>query len=84
MTICEFCKHYSTEGSCRIGLNIPKTMKCREFAPSMEKFCANPADFVSPSQIVEMARFFGLDKTELKKVNTLAQKRAVDGPPTAP
>lgn len=78
--ICEFCLHYLSEGSCRLGLKIPKTMRCREFSPGMEKFCANPDDFVSPNQIVEMARFFGVDKTELKKVKTLAESRAVDGP----
>jgi hypothetical protein len=73
MTICEFCLHYA-DGSCRIGLNIPKTMRCREFAPGMEKFCADPADFVSPNQIVEMAKFFGIDKTELKKVKMIAER----------
>ena len=79
MVICEFCLHRLPEGACRIGLSIPKTMKCREFAPGIEKFCAEPKDFVSPSQIVEMARFFGIDKTELKKVKVVAENRAVDG-----
>jgi len=73
MIICEFCLHHS-HGSCRIGLTIPKTMRCREFAPGMEKFCADPADFVSPNQIVEMAKFFGIDKTELKKVKIIAER----------
>lgn len=80
MIICEFCLHYTKEESCLIGLNIPKTMRCREFTPGLEKFCANPADFVSPNQIVEMARFFGLDRTELKKVKIVAEKRVVEGP----
>jgi hypothetical protein len=44
----------------------------------MEKFCADPTDFVSPNQIVEMARFFGLDKTELKKVKISAERRVID------
>jgi hypothetical protein len=78
MIICDFCVQLSADGSCRVGLKIPKTMKCREFAPGMEKFCADPVDFVSPNQIVEMARFFGLDKTELKKVKMIAEQRAVD------
>ncbi|HYX28696.1 MAG TPA: hypothetical protein VE863_09020 [Pyrinomonadaceae bacterium] len=73
MTICEFCLHYS-HGSCRVGLNIPKTMRCREFAPGLEKFCSDPADFVSPNQIVEMAKFFGLEKTELKRVKVVAER----------
>jgi hypothetical protein len=77
MIICDFCLHHS-QGACRIGLNIPKSMKCREFAPGIEKFCAQPADFVSPNQIVEMARFFGLERTELKKVKIIAERRATD------
>jgi hypothetical protein len=76
MTICEFCLHYAN-GSCGLGLNIPKSMRCREFAPGLEKFCADPADFVSPNQIVEMARFFGIDKAELKKVKIIAENRAL-------
>lgn len=79
MLICDFCVHYSTEASCRIGLKIPQTMRCREFAPVIEKFCANPADFAGPNQIVEMARFFGIDRTELKKVKIVAEERAVNG-----
>ena len=77
MIICEFCLLRSPEGSCRLGLNIPKSMKCREFAPGMENFCAKPADFVSVYQIVEMAKFFGIEKTELKKVKIIAERRAV-------
>lgn len=73
MTICEFCLQYSN-GSCAVGLNLPKTMRCREFAPGLEKFCADPADFVSPNQIVEMAKHFGIDKTELKKVKIMAER----------
>jgi hypothetical protein len=76
MIICEFCLHYAS-GSCGLGLKIPKTMRCREFAPGLEKFCADPADFVSPNQIVEMARFFGIDKAELKKVKVIAENRVV-------
>jgi len=78
MIICDFCLHRSQEGQCHIGLNIPKTMKCREFAPGIERFCAKPADFVSPNQIIDMARFFGLEKTELKKVKVIAERRVTD------
>jgi len=53
-------------------------MKCREFAPGIDKFCAKPSDFVSPNQILEMARFFGLERTELKKVKIIAQRRVAD------
>ena len=51
-------------------------MKCREFAPGIERFCAKRTYFVSPNQIVEMARFFGLERTELKKVKIIAERRA--------
>ena len=80
LTICEFCLLHLPEGVCRLGLNIPKTMKCREFSPGIDRFCAKPADFVSPDQIVEMAKFFGLERTELKKVKILAERRVADGP----
>jgi hypothetical protein len=78
MTICQFCLHQSQDGACRLGLNIPKTMKCREFAPGMEKFCDKPDDFVDANQIVQMAKFFGLERTELKKVQMIAERRATD------
>lgn len=75
MIICEFCLQYSAEGKCNLGLNIPKGMTCREFTPGLEKFCANPADYVSPKQIIEMATYFGIQKTELKKVRIIAERQ---------
>jgi len=54
-------------------------MSCREFEPGLEKFCADPKDFVSPRQIVEMATYFGLQKTELKKVKVIAQRGVSNG-----
>jgi len=71
MAICEFCLNY-TKGACTVGLDIRKGMTCREFRPGMEKFCSNPKDFVDPSQIVEMANYFGIGRTELKKVKLMA------------
>jgi hypothetical protein len=53
-------------------------MKCREFSPGIAKFCAQPRDFVSVNQIVEMAKFFGIQRTELKKVQMMAERRATD------
>jgi hypothetical protein len=55
-------------------------MKCREFAPGIDRFCDKPADFVDPNQIIEMAKFFGLERTELKKVRIIAESRAADEP----
>jgi len=40
----------------------------------MSKFCSNPNDFVDPRQIVEMAKFFGMKGTELKKVKAIASR----------
>jgi hypothetical protein len=74
MIICDLCSHYSLTGECRLGLRLPKTMSCRDFGPGLEKFCADPKDFVSESQIIEMATFFGMKGTELKKVKVMASR----------
>ena len=71
MTVCEFCRHFQGQ-ECRLGLNIPKTMSCREFAPSMQQFFADPKDFVNGAQIIQMARYFGFQRTELKKIQLMA------------
>ena len=73
MRVCEFCEHYQ-QGACKLGLNLPKSMSCREFSPVMEQFCSDPKDFVSVSQIVQMATFFGFQKMELKKIRAIAAK----------
>jgi hypothetical protein len=74
MIICEFCVQYRIDGKCELGLNIPKQMGCREFDPGLERFCANPNDFVNPGQIKQMATFFGIKGTELKKVQQMAAR----------
>ena len=55
-------------------MNIPKGMGCREFDPSMERFCSDPKDFVSLTQIVQMATFFGLKGRELKRVSLMVAR----------
>ena len=72
MNVCEFCLHYTEAGDCQLEINIPKGMSCREFNPGIEKFCSDPADFVSQQQIVQMATFFGFHRTELKKITVMA------------
>ena len=74
MIVCDLCSHAWEEGKCRLDLKIPKGISCREFYPGMQKFCADPKDFVDSSQIVEMAKFFGLKGTELKKVKLMATR----------
>jgi hypothetical protein len=76
MIICEFCVQYTSNGECSFGLRIPKRMGCREFDPGIDKFCSNPDDFVNPNQIIQMATFFGIKGTELKKVKAIANRAA--------
>lgn len=72
MIVCEFCLQYKPEGACALGLKIPKSMTCREFGPTLEKFCSDPKDFVDPRQIVQMATYFGIKGPELKKIKVMA------------
>jgi hypothetical protein len=67
---------YRQDGTCNLDLKIPKGMSCREFGPGMAKFCSDPNDFVDPRQIVEMAKYFGMKGTELKKVKLMASTEA--------
>ena len=74
MKVCDFCTQYREDGSCRLGRNIPKTMGCREFEPSLRSFCSDPKDFVGSAQIVQMATYFGMKGSELKKVTLMAAR----------
>jgi hypothetical protein len=49
-------------------------MACHEFLPGITQFCSDPKDFVNTNQIIEMARFFGFQKMELKKIGLMAAK----------
>jgi hypothetical protein len=71
MTLCEFCVLQQSDGRCSNGLSIPKKMRCVDFAPGIEKFCATPADYVGQEQLRQMALFFGLAGKELKRVLSL-------------
>ena len=72
MIICDFCVHYRQDRRCQLGLNIPKGMSCAGFEASLKEFCSNPGDTVSADQIIKMATFFGVKRTELKKVRLMA------------
>jgi len=72
VSICEFCLEFEAGEKCRLELKMPKRMSCREFVPTLDKFCANPADFVDPKQLVQMASYFGMKGNELKKVQAMA------------
>jgi len=73
LSICEFCEEYQV-GLCRLNLRLPKTMSCHQFAPTLTGFCSEAADFVSPRQIVEMATYFGMKGSELRKVKAMAAR----------
>jgi hypothetical protein len=77
MIVCEFCLHYRENGECELGLKIPKSMTCREFGPALEKFCADPKDFVDMKQIVQMATYFGIKGPELKKIKAMVPQKLV-------
>jgi hypothetical protein len=74
LKICEFCLQFQPDGTCRLGLPIPKSMTCREYGPTLENFCSDPKDFVNPKQIVQMATFFGIKGPELKKIKVMAAR----------
>ena len=72
MKICEFCLQYQQDQTCRLGLQLPKSMTCREFGPTLKGFCSDARDFVDPKQIVQMATYFGIKGPELRKVKLMA------------
>lgn len=74
MIICDFCAQYTQNSECSLGLRIPKAMSCREFAANFMSFCSKPGDFAGSGQIVQMATFFGMKGTELKKVKLMAAR----------
>ena len=74
MIVCEFCLHYEAEEKCGLGLRLAKAMSCREFSTGIEKFCSKPEDFVNGGQIIQMAGYFGMKGTELKKVKLMAAR----------
>lgn len=49
-------------------------MTCREFGPTLDKFCSDAKDFVDPKQLVQMATYFGIKGPELKKVKLMAAR----------
>jgi hypothetical protein len=49
-------------------------MTCREFGPTLEKFCSDAKDFVDPKQLIQMAVYFGIKGPELKKIKVMAAR----------
>ena len=78
MIVCDFCINFEPDGTCRLGLKIPKKMSCREFTPTLASFCAEPSDFVDPPQITQMATYFGFKGVELKKIKVMAAEEVLN------
>ncbi|HZS44455.1 MAG TPA: hypothetical protein VFC63_05090 [Blastocatellia bacterium] len=74
MIICDLCLQLEASGRCGLGLRLPKTMRCHDFQPGIEKFCAKPSDFAGQAQITQMATYFGVKGQELKKIMLIASK----------
>jgi hypothetical protein len=68
MKLCEFCQLQQKEGGCELGHKPPEKMRCRDFQPGFDRFFGDRADFTGRKQIEQMALFFGLAGSELKKV----------------
>ena len=74
MKLCEFCIHQNADGSCAAGHRLPQKMRCVDFTPGIERFCATPADYTGRAQLKQMAVFFGLAGKELQRVLALGSK----------
>ena len=74
MIACDLCTRLTSDRQCSLGLKMPSSMRCREFSPGIERFCANPKDFVNSGQLLQMATFFGIKGSELKKVKVMAKR----------
>jgi hypothetical protein len=73
MKLCEFCVHQRAEDQCAAARPIPKKMRCPDFTPGIERFCATPADYTGREQLKQMAVFFGLAGKELQRVLSLSE-----------
>jgi hypothetical protein len=74
MIACDLCTRLTGDRQCSLGLKMPSSMRCREFSPGIESFCADPKDFVNSRQLLQMATFFGIKGSELKKVKVMAER----------
>lgn len=71
MHLCELCTLQALDKNCSWGNTLPKKMKCPDFKPGVERFCATPEEYTGKTQVYEMAVFFGLKGRELKRVQTM-------------
>ena len=73
MRLCEFCVLQQSDGRCSNGHKPPLKMRCVDFAPGIERFCATPADYAGHEQIKQMALYFGFAGKELKRVMAMSE-----------
>lgn len=73
MTLCELCVLQQSDGGCSNGHKTPAKMRCVDFVPGIERFCATPADHVRQEQIKQMAVYFGLAGRELRRVLAMGE-----------
>ncbi len=73
MKLCEFCVLQQSDGLCSKGHKPPLKMRCVDFAPGIERFCATPADYSGHEQIKQMALYFGFAGKELKRVMAMSE-----------
>lgn len=74
MSICDFCLRLQSDGKCGYGLSVPLRMRCQEFDPGINKFCADPKDFSGSRQIIQMATYFDFKGKELQKIKRIAAR----------
>ena len=74
MILCELCQLQQKSGGCELGHQPPKKMRCRDFQPGFDRFFGDRADFTGRKQIEQMAGFFGLTGSELKKVLSMTDR----------
>lgn len=73
MKLCELCINQRADDKCAVGRPIPQKMRCTDFTPGIERFCATPADYAGREQLKQMAVYFGLAGKELRRVLTLSE-----------
>jgi hypothetical protein len=61
------------DGICSRGYRTPKTMKCVDFTPGIERFFSTRADYTGREQLKQMASFFGISGKELKRVLAMSE-----------
>lgn len=71
MLLCELCTLQAPDQKCSWGNNLPKNMRCADFKPGIERFCATPEEYTGKQQVYQMAIFFGLKGRELKRVQAM-------------